>query len=591
MFARILKAYRLLDGFRRLVVNVLFLLVIVAFVIAGWYGTQHKNVPEGTLLTIDIVGEVKDTIPEDPPSVMTMMMAQPLSMDTRLSDIVQTLDVAATDPRVAGVILNVDEMAGVGMASAREIGAAIDRYRERSSKQVWVWGDSFSQSQYLIVSHADHVGLHPMGNVGLKGLSATSLYWGRLFKSIGIEVEVHKAGAFKSAPEIFTSGAPSSESLMAQKSYLDDAWQTLVKGIEKRRGMEEGTVDCLIQQIVNSRVEDASLATMFFDAGLVDALETKDDFLSAVEKKYSRGGVVTHVDMPTYLMSKSVSTSTQGAVAVVVAEGEISSMPDLGGVTPQTFNVLIDEVQANPEIQALVLRINSPGGDALASELIRARLEKFHKETNKPIIVSMGNVAASGGYWIATAGNQIVSDPLSITGSIGVFSMSVRAERLMSEFEIGRGGYRTTPLADVGMFTAEPSLVERRLIEGGVMRTYAEFKRLVAQSRHMDLAQVESLAQGRVWTGKQAVKYGLADRLGGIYDAIDIAKKTAGLDPMATVLYYEPQNTSWKSYIRTMIQTQVSEQAERLLEIDTKLRSFYQQMGRSMAWAPFEPTF
>lgn len=589
MFARILKAYRLLDSFRRFIVNALFFIFVVACLVGSWYGIQHKKVLDGTLLTIDIVGEVKETTPENPPSIMAML-AQPLSTDTRLADVVHTLDIASEDSRIAGVILNVEDMTAVGMASAREIGAAIDRYRERSGKQVWVWGNSFTQSQYLIVSHADHVGLHPMGDVSLKGLSSTTLYWGNLLKTIGLEVEVHKAGAFKSAPEIFTLSEPSSESLMAQKSYMDDAWDTIIKRLEKRRGMEEGAVVRLINQIIQDSSDFTSLATLFLESGFVDALETKDDFVAMIEKKYSRNGTLNCIDMPTYATATTNSTSTQGAIAVVVAEGQISSMPDLGGITPQTLNALIDEAQADPRIQSLVLRINSPGGDALASELIRARLEKYRKETKKPVIVSMGNMAASGGYWIATAGDQILSDPLSITGSIGVFAMTFRADRALAELEIGRGGYRTTPLADVGTFFAEPSLVERRLIEGSVMRTYGEFKRLVAQSRRMDLAQVETLAQGRVWTGKQAVKYGLADRLGGLHDAIEVAKKASDLEPNATVLYYEPQTSSWKSYIGTMITTHVSTQVERLLEIDTKLRAFNQQIGCSMAWAPFEPT-
>lgn len=592
MISRIVAAYRMLDGFRRLLVNMLFLVTLLLVAALYFYGSASGRIESGTVLHIALQGNVTDSLPEEPAPMLQVVMGEPLAMDTRLSDVTEALDRAALDDRIAGVILDVSEMTGVGMAGLREIGAAVDRYREKTGKQVWSWSSSYSQSQYLIAAHADYVGLHPMGDVVLKGLSSTTLYWGALFRTLGIEVDVHKAGAFKNAPEVFTFDRPSTESLAAQKSYMDDAWNGLVKRLEGRRGMRVGAIDHLMKQLMETPSTGPSWAQQFLDAGFVDALETREDFRKKLGTQYADGqfSSMKWVDFGTYLQVSPRSEDASTGIGIVVAEGEISSMPELGGVTPEGMSALIDEVQADPSIRALVVRVNSPGGDAMAAESIRARLEKYKRETQNPIIISLGDVAASGGYWIATAGDQIIADPFSITGSIGVFAMSVRAEGLRKELEVGRGGYQTTPLANLGNPVAEPSEVERRMIEGSVNRTYAEFKRLVSQSRKMPIDEVEQVAQGRVWTGNQAVRYGLADRLGGLNDAVDVARQTARLPSDTAVIRYEPQTSAWGGLVRSMMQSQAGVELSRWVEGSATLRAMTQKQGHAMAWAPFEPT-
>ena len=276
-------------------------------------------------------------------------------------------------------------------------------------------------------------------------------------------------------------------------------------------------------------------------------------------------------------------------VAVLIAEGEITGIPELGGMTPDAINGVIDDIEADPRVRALVVRVNSPGGDAVAAEQIRSRLVEYKKNSRNPVIVSMGDTAASGGYWIATAGDRIVADPLSITGSIGVFAMSVHAEGLREELKVGRGGYRTTPLADFGNIAAAPGNVERKLIMGGVNRTYADFKRLVSESRGMSVEEVERVAQGRVWTGAQAVKFGLADAQGGLDEALRLARLEAKLSVEARSVFWEPVDVSWRGAVRSLFQSQTGVTVSRVLETQRMLDAIVAQSNRPLAWAPFVP--
>ena len=590
MFLRIAATYKLLDGFRRLLVNFIFFLTIVLMLAVCWMAVQVPDLPKGTLLQIKLVGEVRESGPVEPSFMLSIFGHDSFEENTRLSDVVDALDRAAGDDRIAGVVLQVDDLSGAGMASIREIGAAIDRYRQASGRQVWTWSASYTQPQYLIAAHADHVGIHPMGDAMLKGLSSTTLYWGPLLRAAGLEVEVHKAGAFKSAPEIFTSGKPSAESLAAQKSYMDDAWTGLVSRVEARRGQVNGTVEKFITRLSKDGIADKPLSVLFQEAGLIDETETRDAYLQKLADEYASGVVeeLKSVDMATYLALTDRVQSGE-SIAVLIAEGEITGLPELGGMTPEGINGVIDEIEADFMVRALVVRVNSPGGDAMAAELIRARLVEYKKKTKNPVIISMGDAAASGGYWIATAGDRIVADPLSITGSIGVFAMSVHAESLREELKVGRGGYRTTPLSDFGNPVAAPSEAERRLVEGGVNRTYADFKKLVSESRSMSVEEVERVAQGRVWTGAQAVKFGLADAQGGLDEAVRLACRDAKLPVGTEKVLWEPVDASWRGALRVLLQSKAGTSVGKVWEVRQTLEALSVQSNRPLAWAPFEP--
>lgn len=593
MFSHLCALGRAVDCIRRLIVNTVFFGALILLIVFGWWAIRPIEIENGTLLRIDIAGQVSETIPEMPKPYLRSLLGAEVEEGTRLRDVLDALDFAQKDPRIAGVMLNLTAMDSAGMASIREIGAAIDRYRKKSGKKVWVWDAAYSQSQYLIAAHADRISVHPMGSVMLKGLSSTALYWGHLLQTVGISVEVRKAGTFKSAPEILTSDRPSQESLAAQKSYMDEAWQGLCTDLEKRRGLMTGSVNTFIGALPKLAESERSLAQVFMDQGLVDAVETYEDFENRVAEAYSPSKRVTDlnvIDMQSFLSRHPGLPLAEHGVAVVIAEGEISSVPEAGGMTPDAVNALIDEVQDDPNVKALVLRVNSPGGDAVAAEMIRARLEKFCKEKQVPLVVSMGDAAASGGYWIATAGSHIVADPYTVTGSIGVFAMTFHAETLRKDFGIGRGGYRTTPLADFGMPLAEPSDYERAVIDGSVRRTYRDFKHFVGEARKMDPETVEKLAQGRVWIGSQAVRYGLADKIGGYSDAVAYARQLAKLATDAPIAVYEPASSGWQAFARSLLGATLGEGAVALLQKQSAVENVLMLSGRPLAWAPFVPT-
>lgn len=592
MFSRLLQIGRFLDGLRRVILNLFFFGIFLAVLLWGWMSFRPIEVEQGSLLRIDIAGTVAEAGGETPQIRVLSAAGVEKTPVTRLRDILDALRAAKEDSRIAGVLLTLDDMDNAGMAAIREIGAAIDDYRQTSGKKVWVWDSSYSQAQYLIAAHADHAGVHPMGEVILKGLSSTSLYWGAVMSRLGIDVEVRRAGAFKSAPEILTSEKPSRENLLAQQIWMDEAWKGISTGLEGRRGLMEGSIQALLEKLPDAIKSECTLPQFFLENGLIDAVETREEFENALAAEYTAAGNVEDlkvVDSQDYLSAYPELPLSAPGVAVVIAEGEILSVPGMGGMTPESIGELIEEAERDSNVRALVVRINSPGGDALAAEMIRARIESFKKHRQIPVVISMGDAAASGGYWIATAGDRIIADPFSVTGSIGVFALSFHAETVRSRLGIGRGGYMTTPLADLGNPAAAPSEVELSLIDSGVNRTYRDFKRFVCASRNMTEKDVERVAQGRVWMGSQAVKYGLADAEGGYYDAVAVAKKLAGLPEGTETAVYEPETGGWRSVVRTLLRTSLGETAVRLLQEETAFSALLAQSGRPAAWAPFAP--
>ena len=592
MFSRLLQIGRFFDGVRKLILNLFFFGALLALVLFIAVSFRAPAIEPGSLLRLDIVGTVGEGGRDSTESKLLTMAGVEQAPVTRLRDVLDVLNAAKHDSRIAGVVLMLDAMDGAGMAGVREIGAAIDDYRKVSGKKVWVWENAYTQAQYLIAAHADHAGVHPMGEVMLKGLSSTSLYWGALMNRLGIDVEVRRAGAFKSAPEILTSEKPSAESLASQQVWMDAAWRNITSNLETRRGIMEGGVPALLSKLADAVEKGGTLPQFFLENGLIDAVETREEFDKALADEYTATGRVSDLkvtDASDYLSTMPETALSAPGVAVIIAEGEILSVPGAGGMTPEAVNALIDDVEDDSHVRALVVRVNSPGGDALAAEMIRARLESFKKHRQIPVVVSMGDSAASGGYWIATAGNQIIADPQSVTGSIGVFAMGFRAETLRERLGVGRGGYRTTPFADLGNPAAAPSELELKLIDNGVNRTYADFKRFVAESRSLSSEDVERLAQGRVWMGSQAVRYGLADAEGGYYDAIAMARKLAGLADTAPTTVYEPAVGGWKTLIRSLLKTALGETAARVIAEESLFSALLAQAGKPTAWAPFAP--
>lgn len=531
-----------LDFFRRLVLNLLFYGVILTAA-AVWF-LSDAGVPAikpGSVLLIDLKGAVVESDPAHSLSAGFGRLSGGAAEATRLSDVVTALRLAARDPDIIGVEIRTEGLERIGMASSRTLGRALDAYREASGRSVYAWADAYSQGQFAAASHADELSLHPMGMVMLKGLSGAMPYWGGLFERLGVGVTVYKAGTFKSAPETWSRSAPTMENLEAQKGWMDAAWSGLAEDIEKGRGLMPGTLRRFMSGLPERLASGADPARLLKEAGLVSDLLTREAFEDKLARKFTATGDpkdLKRIDFSSYVASRSVEEAGAG-VAVVLAQGSIASGAGTG-IDPDELNARIERVAQDPRTKALVLRISSPGGDALAAEAIREKLAALRTK-GMPVVVSMGDVAASGGYWVSLAADRIIADPLTITGSIGVFSIVPDAAGVLKKAGVGVGGYRTEELADFGSVLHRPEAAEAAILRAGVERTYDRFKALAAESRHRTPEQIESVAEGRVWTGAQALEAGLVDGLGDLSDAVKLAGRLGGLSEEAPVRLYDAE--------------------------------------------------
>lgn len=539
---QILKnVWQAVDFVRRLVLNLVFF-GLLALAVAVWMlmtpGTPA--VSTGSLLVLDLRGAVVESDPMRSVSGELRSVLGGARETTRLIDVVDALHRAATDDDIAGAVIDVEGLEKLGLADAHTIGRAVDHFRQRSGKPVYAWSANYTQAQYAAAAHADVLALHPMGSVMIRGLSGTTLYWGGLLERLGIGVSVFKAGAFKSAPEVWTRSAPTEDNLEAQKSYLSDAWRHFAGDLESARGLIPGSVDAYLKGLPERLRVNGNPALIIREAGLVTDLLTKDEFEKVLAGRFAGGDVakLTRIGFEDYLAARRGDEPQGDRIAVVLAEGAIAS-GGIGGINPEELIGRLDAAAKAPGTRALVLRISSPGGDAFGAEAIREKLASI-RAGGLPVIVSMGDAAASGGYWLSLAADRIVADPLTLTGSIGVFSIVPDAADLLARLDVGAHGWRTGEFADFGNPVRRPGEAESALLRAGVERTYERFVDLTVRSRGKTAEEVEALAQGRVWTGAQAAENGLVDKLGDMADAVKLARRTAGVkDDAAPVRIFD----------------------------------------------------
>lgn len=534
-----------LKYFNKTLLYVLELIVIVVLV-AGLFSFFHTpQIQPNSILLLDLQGTVK----ESPTNEAALPLAlAPANSSVSLHELLATIDKAAKDPLVSGVLLKLDGLDKVGLASTIEIGKALDRYKV-SGKPIWAWGTNFSQAQYAIAAHANEIYMHPMGEVFVKGLASNRLYYGDLLKALGVNVHVFKAGAYKSFPESFIANKPSKEWIESERFWLDDAWKTLAREIENSRGLMPGSITQYIETLP-TRLQNANgdLATTALNANLIDGTQTFDQMIKTIENKLGpkqkgEANLVSYADYAARLNTQS------GEIAVVIAEGEIQEGESQAGVMgAESLVKLIDRARENKNIKALVLRVNSPGGSAVASELIRHALERT--KAVKPVVVSMGDMAASGGYWISMGGSRVLASEATVTGSIGVFGLAPTFERTLQLAKIGQAAVTTTWLANAERLSQPMDPRMESILTQSVARTYSNFINVVAQSRKLSTQYVQSVAQGRVWTGTQAQSRQLVDQIGNFRDALSLARSLAKMDTNAGAVYLIDSKPDFGSMIR-----------------------------------------
>lgn len=537
-----------LSYFNKALLYALEIIIVVAVIISVFSMTKSPQVQPNSILVLDLEGTIKE-LPSADMGLSPVLANAPSNVS--LHELLATLDKASKDPMIDGVLLKLDKLQRVGMASIEEIGKALERYKT-SGKPIWAWGTNFTQSQYALASHANEIYMHPMGEVLVKGLASNRLYYGELLNTLGIKVHVFKAGAYKSFPESFVSSKPSKEWIESERFWLTDAWETLSHQIESSRGLMPGFIDQYISSL-DSRVVEAGgdLARTALQANLIDGTLTYDQMQKTIASKLNRAEN-KNLHFVSYTEYKDNLNTQHGEIAVIIAEGEIQEGQSQSGITgAETLVSLIDQARENPSVKALVLRVNSPGGSAVASELIRHAIETTKRE--KPVIVSMGDLAASGGFWISMGASKVLAASSTITGSIGVFGLAPTFENTLKLAKIGQGTVATTWLANAERLTQPMDPRLETIFTQSVAKTYANFVNIVAQSRKLTPAYVQTVAQGRVWTGSQAAKRKLVDEIGDFQDAIKLARSLAHLDNNAGFVYLIEPNADLGSILKESI--------------------------------------
>lgn len=545
--------WRGLDATRRFLLNLIFLLILIAFF---WmiFGGGAKPLAPKTALVLDLKGEL---VEERAGSVRDSVVAG-LSGNARrliqLRDVLGALDNAARDDNINTVVLLLDELDGGGLASLREIGAAVERVKARG-KTVVAWGGSFDQKRYLVAAHASEVYLHPMGMVMIEGFGRHRNYYRDALDKVGVTVNLMKVGTYKSFAEPYIGNGPSDAAKEADSYLYNALWDAYTGEVEKARRLPAGALAKGIEELPQRMAAaNGNAAKVALDWKLIDGLKTRDEVRAMLVKRgvYDESSKsFRQIGFQDYV-ARHPQKLLGDAVAVVVASGDITEGTGgpgmVGGIA--TSN-LIRTAREDKQVKALVLRINSPGGSAYGSELIRRELE-LTRAAGKPVVVSMGDVAASGGYWISMAADEVIADASTVTGSIGVFAILPTADKVVDKLGIHTAGVTTTWLADAynPLRPLDPRFGQ--LIQSSINHVYDEFTTKAAIARRTTPEKIDAVGQGRVWTGAQAKERGLVDRLGSYGDALRSAAKRANLGDDFRIAYAERPASLTERFLERM---------------------------------------
>ena len=548
---------------RRLVFNLLFFFLIFLLLI-GW-ATRHRGqslvLSDRTTLVLAPEGRI---VEQDSRDALTRALSG-ASRDSRnnqiqLRDLVDTLDAAAKDARIERVLLDVDKLQPSGFASTDEIARALGRVR-KAGKQIVAFTQGMGQSQYLLAAQADEIYLDPDGyGIVLEGLSGHRPYMRTgLQDKLGIDFHLFKVGEYKSAAEPFVRDSASPEAKEADLFWMNDVWNRYLAGIAARRKLDVAKLKADIDAMANGiEAAQGDLNRYALDHRLVDGLKTREQ----VQQLLARRGVadadadggfrqVGYADFRrSSLPALPLEADARPQVAVVVAEGEIvPGEQPRGSVGGETVSALLRDVREEDRVKAVVLRVNSPGGEVLASELIRREVEAL-KRAGKPVVVSMGDVAASGGYWISMNADRIYAEPNTITGSIGIFGLVPNFTRTLDKIGVHTDGVGTTRWAGAFDPTRPLDPEVGRVIQAVIDKGYRDFTGKVAAARKQPVAAIDAVARGRVWSGAQAKERGLVDAFGGVTAAIDDAARRARLEPgRFAVRYVEEPMSPFETWL------------------------------------------
>lgn len=525
---------------RRLVLNIIFvILVIVVIVGISNSGSDKPSVAKNSALILNLSGNlvIQKTWVDPAEKFISEALGQGQDApEILVKDLVNVIENAAKDKRIKTIILELDRFGGGGMDKLKDVGEALAAFKE-SGKPIYAIGDYYGRSQYYLASYADNVYVHPMGSLLMEGYTRYGTYFAEALEKLKVSTHVFKVGKFKSAVEPYLRNDMSPEAKLANEAWLNELWRMFKNDVASSRGFDTDNFDeTFTDLLAKFEAVEGDFAQYALSNNWVDGLRTRAQFRSEMIALLGVGeeeNTFNNVTFPAYSkmlkpMFPTSMDSSDNQIAIVVAKGTIlDGEQDPGAIGGDSTAQLLRKARTNDKVKAVVLQVDSGGGSAFASEVIRQEVELL-KAAGKPVIASMSSVAASGGYWISVSANKIYAEPSTITGSIGIFGMLATFENSFNYLGVNSDGVSTNELVGIGV---DRPLAEgyKSLIQMNIERGYRRFISLVADERKMTLEEVDNIAQGRVWVGTQALEIGLVDELGGLSEAIAAAADMAEL--------------------------------------------------------------
>ncbi|MFY2763775.1 signal peptide peptidase SppA [Arenimonas sp. MALMAid1274] len=578
---------------RMLVFNLIFLfiLVLVLAAIVASPGVQPLNAKSALVLNLEgVLVEQFSSSPADRVINQATGQAQP---EIQLRDLMRAIESAKKDDRIDRIVLLTDGFSAPGFAALRDFAGALREFRA-SGKQVVAFATNMDQKQYYLAAQADEIYLDPQGGILLEGLGRYRMYYREgLQEKLGVDVHLFKVGEYKSAAEPYVLDGMSPEAREADLYWMGDIWQRFVADIATARKLDPAAVQAMIADLP-ARVVAAGgdLGKLALQEKLVDGLKTSQEMEALLIERGEEDAenkTFRQIDLAGYLMHSGMPNlvDSRPQVAVVVAQGEITDGDQPPGtVGGESTAALLRQAREDDNVKAVLLRVDSPGGGVFPSEQIRREVELV-KAAGKPVVVSMGNVAASGGYWISMNADRIYADESTITGSIGIFGLWMTAPRVLDKLGVTTDGVGTTPLA--GAFDPTRPLDPNvgLIIQSVIDKGYADFTGKVAEARDSTPAQIDVHARGRVWSGAQAKDRDLVDELGGFQAALAEAARLAKLEPDAYgVSYIEKPLTPFEQFVVNLGKSSRTEGLLRVLAPTPLLidRQTLAKVERELAW-------
>ncbi|EGR7974501.1 signal peptide peptidase SppA [Vibrio vulnificus] len=543
--------------------NLIFLLSIALVYFIYFYGHDTQpQVEQPSALVLNLSGPIVEQSlyinPMD--SFAGSLFGEEIPKENVLFDVVDTIRYAKDDEKITGLVLSLRDMPETNLTKLRYIAKALNEFKA-SGKPIYAVGAFYNQSQYYLASYADKIYLAPDGGVMLKGYSAFNLYYKTLLEKLDVTTHVFRVGTYKSAIEPFVRDDMSPAAKESATRWLTQLWGAFVDDVANNRQIDPKTLNPSMEEFLSQlKSVNGDIAALSIKLGLVDELATRQQLRAQLAEKFGASGDDSYKAISYYDYRATMRDNfdvNADDIAIVVASGTImDGQQPRGTVGGDTVAGLLRQARNDDKVKAVVLRVDSPGGSAFASEVIRNEVQAL-KDAGKPIVVSMSSLAASGGYWISMSADKIIAQPTTLTGSIGIFSVITTFEKGFNKLGIYTDGVGTSPFSGEGISTGL-SKGASQAFQMGIEHGYQRFISLVGNNRDLSLDAVDKVAQGRVWTGYDALQHGLVDQIGDFDDAVAEAAKMAQLENYNLYWVEEPLSPTEQFIQEFMKQVKIS---------------------------------